>query len=81
MVGLSLLAFVASVLVFKLPKVSGALLLVAALIPAVLYPLTLLFGFLLLLAALFAFLAKPKSTATAVRTSASAYAGREGLGA
>ena len=63
MVGLSLVAFVASVLVFKLPKVSAALLLLAGLIPAVMYPLTLIFGFLLLLAALFAFLAKSKPVA------------------
>jgi hypothetical protein len=37
----------------------------AALIPAAVVPLSLVFGFLLLLAALFAFLVKPNATAGA----------------
>jgi hypothetical protein len=65
MVGLGLLALVASVLVFKFPRVCGGIMAVAAIIPAAAVPLSLVFGFLLLLAALFAFLVKPKSTATA----------------
>jgi len=60
MVGLGLLALVASPFVFKLPRLAGGAMALAALVPAALAPPTLLFGFLLLLGALFAFIAKPK---------------------
>jgi hypothetical protein len=63
MVGLGLLALVASPFVFKFPKPVGALMALAALVPAALAPPSLLFGFFLLLGALFAFLAKPRAAA------------------
>jgi hypothetical protein len=57
---LGLLALVAAGLVFKLSKVSGGVMLLAAVIPAIFYPWILLFGFLLVLAGIFALVAKPK---------------------
>jgi hypothetical protein len=63
MLGLGLLAFVATFLIFKFPRVSGGVMGLAAIIPAVLFPLSLVFGGLLLLASLFAFLVKPKPKA------------------
>lgn len=63
MVALGFLALLASPFVFKLPKLAGAVMALAALVPAVLAPPSLLFGFFLLLGALFAFLAKPRAAA------------------
>ncbi len=60
MVVLGLLGFVASFLVFKLPRVTGGVLALVGLVPAVLAPLSLAVGWLALLASLFAFLVKPK---------------------
>jgi hypothetical protein len=60
MLGLGLLGFIASFFVFKFPKVTGGLLALVGLVPAVIAPLSLVFGWMVLLASLFAFLAKPK---------------------
>lgn len=65
MVLLGLVALVAALLVFKLPRVSGAVMAIAAVVPAVLAPISLVFGALLLISALFAFLAKPRVKAAA----------------
>ena len=59
MVVLSLAAFVCAFVVLKWPRIGGSVLAIAALVPAVLAPLSLVVGFLLLLAALFAFLVRP----------------------
>jgi hypothetical protein len=72
LLGLGLLAFVGTFLVFKFPRLSGGIMGLAALIPAVSFPLSLVFGFLLLLASLFAFLAKPKTKTPAVAAVAAA---------
>jgi hypothetical protein len=61
MVIVGLLAFVGSFFALKFPKVSGALMAIAVLVPAVLYVGTLFVSFLLALGALFALLAKPKA--------------------
>jgi hypothetical protein len=65
MVGLGVLALLLSPAVFKLPKLAGGMMALAALVPAALAPPTLIVGFFLLLGALFAFLAKPKTAAAA----------------
>lgn len=64
MAGLGLVAFVAAALVFKFPKVSGAIMALSAIVPAFLAPTSLIFGWMLLLAALFALLVKPRRKAT-----------------
>jgi hypothetical protein len=58
-----LVAFVASFLVFKLPKVAAAVMAAAVLVPAALYWGSFFVGLLLAIAALLAFLAKPKPRA------------------
>lgn len=55
--------FIASAFVLRFPKLVGGIMTTAAIVPAVLAPLSLLFGSVLLLGALFAFLAKPKPAA------------------
>ena len=61
MAAAGLIAFVASLLALKFPKVSGGIMALAVLGPAVLYVGSLLASFLLALAAVFALLAKPKA--------------------
>ena len=63
MVALGLLAIAASVMVFKKSKPSGAVLIAAAVIPAVFAPSTLIFSFLLVIAGILALAAKPKLAA------------------
>jgi hypothetical protein len=65
MAALGLVALVAAALVFKLPELSSAVMGLAAIVPAMLAPTSLIFGWLLLLAALFAFLAKPRGRVAA----------------
>lgn len=65
MVLLGIPALLASLLVFKLPKVAGGAMALAALVPGVLAPPSLLFGCVLLLGALCAFLVKPRVVASA----------------
>ena len=60
MAAAGLVAVIGSFFVFKFPKVSGAIMALAVLGPAVLYVGSLFVSFLLALAALFALLAKPK---------------------
>ncbi|HEV8631564.1 MAG TPA: hypothetical protein VGV61_14700 [Thermoanaerobaculia bacterium] len=60
MVVAGLLAFIAAFFVVKFPKVSGAVMAAAVVIPAVFYWGTLLVGFVLALAALLAFLVRSK---------------------
>jgi hypothetical protein len=60
MAAAGLVAFVGSFFVFKFPKVSGIIMALAVLGPAVLYVGSLFASFLLALAAVFALLAKPK---------------------
>jgi len=60
MAAAGLVAFVGSFFVLKFPKVSGAIMALAVLGPAVLYVGSLFASFLLALAAVFALLAKPK---------------------
>lgn len=62
---MGLLALVCTPFVFKVPKVSGTLMALAVVVPAVLEPKSLAFSFLLALAALFAFLVKPRPRAVA----------------
>lgn len=57
------LSFLASILVFKVSKLSGAILILSVLIPAILLPKTLLFSFILLIAGALAFAVKPKKVA------------------
>lgn len=57
------LSFLASILVFKVSKLSGAILILSVLIPAILLPKTLLFSFFLLIAGALAFAVKPKKVA------------------
>jgi hypothetical protein len=63
MVVLGLFAIVASVLVLKKSKPSGAVLIAAAVVPAIFAPSTLIFSFLLIIAGLLAIAAKPKLAA------------------
>jgi hypothetical protein len=65
MVLLGIPALLLSLLVFKLPKLAGAAMAMAALVPGVLAPPSLLFGCVLLLGALCAFLAKPRAASPA----------------
>ena len=60
MAAAGLVAFVGSFFVLKFPKVSGAIMALAVVGPAVLYVGSLFASFLLALAAVFALLAKPK---------------------
>jgi hypothetical protein len=61
MIPLGILAIVAAVLVFKMSKPAGAVMIAAAVIPAVLVPSSLIFSFLLILAGIFALVAKPRA--------------------
>lgn len=63
LVGLGILAFLASILVFKLGKLSALVMGSAAVIPAILAPISLLAGSFLIIAAILALLAKPKQAA------------------
>ena len=60
MIPLGLLALAASVLVLKRSKPAGAVMIAAAVIPAVFAPSTLIFSFFLIIAGVLALLAKPK---------------------
>jgi hypothetical protein len=60
MVLLGIPALFLSLLVFKLPKLAGGSMALAALVPGLLAPPSLLFGCVLLLGALCAFLVKPR---------------------
>jgi hypothetical protein len=62
---MGIIALVCAPFVFKVPKVSGTLMALAVVVPAVLEPRSLIASFLLALAALFAFLAKPPARAVA----------------
>lgn len=64
--GLGILAFLAATVVFKFPKLSGAVMAAAVLVPAVLAPKSLIFSFLLLIAAVLAFRIKPRHAAALV---------------
>jgi len=59
MIVMALLGLAASVLVGKLGKLSGAVLLVGAAIPAALAPVSLIAGFLLIIAGILALFVKP----------------------
>ena len=63
LVGLGILAFLASVLVFKLGKLSGIIMWATAIVPAIFVPKSLVFTSLLLVAGLLALLAKSKTSA------------------
>ncbi len=58
MIGLGVLALVSAALVFKLGKISGAVMLVAAAVPAVLAPLSLVASFLLIIGGILGLLVK-----------------------
>jgi len=60
MVGLGLVAFIASILVFKTPKISAILLLIAGIAPGLLAPKAFVGTLFLILAGILAFFAKPK---------------------
>lgn len=60
MVVMGFLALIASVLVFKMAKLSGIVMLAAVVIPAIFAPKSLVFSFLLIIAGVMALLAKPK---------------------
>jgi len=62
LVGLGILALLASVLVFKLGKLSGIVMWVAAIVPVVFAPRSLIFTSLLIVAGILAFLTKSKQT-------------------
>jgi len=61
MVILGILAIAASVFVLKKTKPSGAVMIAAAVIPAMFAPSTLVFSFLLIIAGILALVAKPKT--------------------
>jgi hypothetical protein len=63
MIVLGLAAIVASFLVLKKAKPSGAIMIAAAVIPAFFAPSTLIFSFLLIIAGILALVAKPKVAA------------------
>ncbi len=60
MIGLGIVALIASILVFKIPKVSAILLLVAGIVPGILAPKAFVGTFLLIIAGMLAFFAKRK---------------------
>ncbi|MBI4411413.1 MAG: hypothetical protein HY541_02890 [Deltaproteobacteria bacterium] len=63
LVGLGILAFLASVLVFKLGKLSGLVMLIAAIVPGVLAPQAFVATALLIVGGILALLAKSKTSA------------------
>jgi hypothetical protein len=72
MVGCAFVAFLASLLAVKLPKVSGAIMAAAVVIPAFFYWVTLFVSFVLALAAILALLARPKVKAPKAAAAAAA---------
>ncbi len=61
LVGLGLLSFLSSLLVFKMPKLTGIIMLLTVIVPAVMTPQALVGSFLLIISGILAMIAKPKT--------------------